>query len=108
MRAKREPIPDLDVRGGLQQNGEALGPRGRRVGLQSFATVGMQLHIFERNQGNVAAARAEMEKAQKELQRVDPSLRERFALTLQSYHNARLVVERYQAEIFRGLNGLMN
>lgn len=99
VRAKREPISDIDVRAGLQQNGEPLGPPGRSVGLQSLATVGIQLHIFYCNQGNVAAARAEAEKAQKELQRVDLSLREGFAATLQSYRNARIVVERYHLEI---------
>jgi outer membrane protein, heavy metal efflux system len=99
VRAKREPIPDIDVRAGLQQNGELLNPPSRSVGLQGFATIGIQLHIFDRNQGNVAAARAEVEKAQKELQRVDLSLRQRFATSLQSYHNARIVVERYHTEI---------
>ena len=99
VRAKREPIPDLDVRAGLQQNLQLLNPPSGRVGLQGFATVGIQLHIFDRNQGNVAAARADVEKAHSELQRVDLSLRERFALTLQKYRNARIVVDRYQAEI---------
>jgi cobalt-zinc-cadmium efflux system outer membrane protein len=98
-RAKREPIPHLDVRAGLQQNLQLLNPPSVRVGLQGFATVGIQLHIFDRNQGNVAAARADVEKAHSELQRVDLSLRERFALTLQKYRNARIVVDRYQAEI---------
>jgi len=99
VRAKREPIPDVDVRAGLQENRELLDRPNRSVGLQGFATIGIQLHIFDRNQGNVAAARAEVEKAQKELQRVDLALRERFAATLQSYNNARVVVERYHAEI---------
>src|ERR1700720_2743753 len=39
-REKREPIPDLQLRGGMQQNGELLSePRGRPVGLQGFADV---------------------------------------------------------------------
>src|SRR5256885_12386504 len=42
-RAKREPIPDLQLRGGMQQNGELLSePNGRPVGLQGFAEVGVR------------------------------------------------------------------
>jgi len=53
-RAKREPIPDLQLRGGMQQNGELLsGPNGRSVGLQGFANVGVRIPIFDRNQGNI-------------------------------------------------------
>src|SRR5467141_1060640 len=52
-RAKREPIPDLQLRGGMQQNGELLSaPSGKAVGLQGFADVGVRIPIFDRNQGN--------------------------------------------------------
>ena len=71
----------------------------RKVGVQGFAEVGVQLHIFDRNQGNVAAAKAEVEKARQGLERVDLSLRDRFAAVTQSYRNARVVVERYHDEI---------
>src|SRR5439155_5711659 len=40
-RAKREPIPDLQLRAGMQQNGELLSD-GRSVGLQGFADVGVR------------------------------------------------------------------
>src|SRR5580704_17515853 len=51
-RAKRESIPDLQLRGGIQQNGELLS-NGRAVGLQGFADVGLRIPIFDRNQGNI-------------------------------------------------------
>src|SRR6266480_1479485 len=57
-RAKREPIPDLQIRGGLQQNGELLSD-GRSVGLQGFADVGVRIPIFNRNQGNIATGKAD-------------------------------------------------
>src|SRR6266581_4461077 len=58
IREKREPIPDLQLRGGMQQNGELLsGPNGRAVGLQGFADVGVRIPIFDRNQGNIATAK---------------------------------------------------
>jgi len=97
-RARREPIPDIEVKAGVQQNNEPL-EGARSVGVQSFAEVKVQLHIFDRNQGNVAAAKGDVEKAQKELQRIDLILRGRFAATVQNYHNARIVVERYHDEI---------
>src|SRR5260370_19455880 len=50
-RAKREPIPDLQLRGGMQQHGELLSD-GRAVGLQGFADVGVRISIFNRNPGN--------------------------------------------------------
>src|ERR1700730_13845378 len=61
-RAKRETIPDLQLRGGLQQNGELLS-NGRSVGLEGFADVGVRIPIFDRNQGNIAAAKADAERA---------------------------------------------
>jgi outer membrane protein, heavy metal efflux system len=59
----------------------------------------VQLHLFNHNQGNVAAAKAQVEMAQQELQRVDLMLRDRFAATLQGYRNAQIIVQRYQDEI---------
>jgi cobalt-zinc-cadmium efflux system outer membrane protein len=47
-RERREPIPDLQLRGGMQQNGELL-TDGRSVGLQGFADVGVRIPIFNRN-----------------------------------------------------------
>jgi len=98
VRARREPIPNIEFKAGLEQNNEPL-EGARRVGVQGFAEVGIRLHIFDRNQGNVAAAKAEVEKARLELLGVDLSLRERFAAVAQTYRNARIVVERYHNEI---------
>ena len=97
-RARREPIPNIEFKAGLEQNNEPLEGM-RKVGVQGFGEVGVQLHIFDRNQGNVAAAKAEVEKARQGLQRVDLSLRDRFAAVTQSYRNARVVVEWYHDEI---------
>src|SRR5712691_3553187 len=60
-RAKREPIPDLQLRAGMQQNGELLSD-GRSVGLQGFADVGVRIPIFNRNQGHIATARDDVER----------------------------------------------
>jgi cobalt-zinc-cadmium efflux system outer membrane protein len=96
-RARVETIPDIELKGGLQQNSESLG-RGT-VGLQGFAEIGVELHIFDRNQGSVQAARAEVERARHELQRVDLALRDQTSSMYRDYQNAKVVADRYGTEI---------
>jgi cobalt-zinc-cadmium efflux system outer membrane protein len=98
-RARREPVPDIDVRAGMQQNGELLDRPSRSVGLQGFASIGVQIPIFNRNQGNVAAAKTEEEKAHQELERVSLHLRGRLAVTVQNYRSARIIAQKYHDEI---------
>ncbi len=98
-RARREPIPDLQVRAGLQRNGELLEPVRRAVGLQGFAEVGVQIPVFNRNQGNVQAARSNIERAEQERKRVELVLRERSAAVLQMYRNSQIMVERYRNQL---------
>ena len=98
-RAKREPIPDLQLRAGIQQNRELLESTGRPIGLQGFAEVGVRIPIFNRNQGNVQAARAAVERAGLEQQRVQLLLRERSSSVFQQYSTAKATVERYRSRI---------
>ncbi|MBI3404218.1 MAG: TolC family protein [Acidobacteria bacterium] len=98
-REKREPVPDIQLRAGMQNNRELLEPTLRRVGWQGFAEIGIQLHIFNRNQGTIAAAQEQATRARKEANRVELVLRERFASVLESYHNARIMAERYRSEM---------
>jgi cobalt-zinc-cadmium efflux system outer membrane protein len=97
-RAKREPIPDLQLRGGLQQNGELLSD-GRAVGLQGFADVGVRIPIFNRNQGNIATAKADAERATREVERVKLVLRERAASVVQNYGFSQTAVDRYKNQM---------
>ncbi len=99
VRAKREPIPDLELRGGLEQNRELLEASRRPVGLQGFAEVGVRIPLFNRNQGNIEAAKAEIERAQLETQRIQLLLRERLAATVQDYSTARATVDRYRTRM---------
>jgi cobalt-zinc-cadmium efflux system outer membrane protein len=99
-RAKRETIPDLQLRGGLQQNGELLSqPNGKTVGLQGFADVGVRISIFNRNQGNVATAKADGERARREVERVKLVLRERAASVVESYTFSQTAVDRYKNQM---------
>jgi outer membrane protein, heavy metal efflux system len=99
-REKREPIPDLQLRGGMQQNGELLSePNARSVGLQGFATVGVAIPIFNRNQGNIATAKADAERARREVERVKLLLRERAASIVQTYTFSQTAVDRYKNQM---------
>ena len=98
-RERRQAVPDLRLRGGLQQNRELLESPPRPVGLQGFAEIGIEIPIFNRNQGSVQAARAARERAEQEKTRVQLVLRERAAATIQGYTDARTRVERYRNEI---------
>jgi len=98
-RARREPIPDLQIRAGIQQNRELLESTGRPVGLQGLAEVGVRIPIFNRNQGNVQAAKANIERADLEQQRVQLLLRERSSPIFQNYLTAKAAVERYKTKM---------
>jgi len=98
-RARREPIPDIELRAGLSQDREFLNPAGHPVGLIGFAEIGVQLHIFNRNQGNVQAARKDIERAQAETKRVELALRERSATILDMYRNSQIMVSQYRNQL---------
>jgi cobalt-zinc-cadmium efflux system outer membrane protein len=99
-RARRESIPDLQIRAGMQQNGELLSePNGKPVGLQGFVDVGVRIPIFNRNQGNVATARADLERAKREVERVKLVLRERAASVVQNYASSQTAVDRYKNQM---------
>ena len=97
--ARREPVPNLLVRGGLQQNRELRETTGQPVGLQGFAEIGVQIPLFNRNQGNIAAARANSERSRLEVQRIQLLLRERAAPVFRNYLTARAAVERYRSQM---------
>ena len=99
VRARRERVPDLVLRGGLEQNREQLETTGRPVGLQGFAEVGVRLKLFDRNQGNIQAAQADLERAQSEVKRIDLVLRQRAASFAENYRTAKIMVDRYRTAI---------
>ena len=98
-RARKEPIPDLQLRGGFEQNRELMETSGRPVGLQGFAEVGVRIPLFNRNQGNIQAAKANVERAKLETQRVQLLLRERLAPPVQNYLTAKTAVDRYRNQM---------
>ena len=98
-RARREPIPNLQLRGGARNNLELIEPLGRPIGWEGFAEVGVQLPIFNRNQGNVEVAKADVERAKREQRRVELLLRQRSAMLFQNYLIAQDAVQRYRTQM---------
>ncbi len=98
-RARVEKIPDIVARGGVRYNRELLEQGGRPVGVEGFFDVSVRIPIFNRNQGNVAAARAELEHARLEVDRVKLSLRSRLAEVYKEYQDSLALVEAYRVDV---------
>jgi len=97
--AQRRAIPDVTLRAGLEQNFETNDLTGQPFGVQGVAEARIELPIFNRNQGNVLAARAELRRAASESDRAALALRQQAAMVVGQYQTARLTVERYRSEI---------
>ncbi len=98
-RARREAIPDVQVRGGMEYNHEQPGNVAVAKGWEGIAEVAVQIPLFNRNQGNVAAARADIDRAGLEKKRISLTLRERAASAVDQYANARLMAVEYRNEM---------
>ncbi len=98
--ARREPVPDLLLRAGVQQNSERLAENSPlMVGPQAFASAGITLPLFNRNGGNIAAARADLERAQGEVTRLQLSLRRSTTPLVQAYFIGQAEASRYKNDI---------
>jgi cobalt-zinc-cadmium efflux system outer membrane protein len=98
-RARHDAIPDVQIRGGLEYNHELLGSAPFAKGWEGIAEVAVQVPLFNRNQGNVAAARADIDRAGLEKKRIALTLRERAASAVDQYANARLMAMEYRDEM---------
>jgi cobalt-zinc-cadmium efflux system outer membrane protein len=104
VRAKAEPTPNLYLRGGMGYSTELLEtfppqPVGRRTGPEAFAEIGLRIPLFNRNQGAIAAASAELDFAEREARRVELMLRARTAAAFRTYQNALSVAIEYREQI---------
>jgi len=98
--AKRESVPDLQLRAGEQYSGEQISQNPvKPVGAESFASASINIPLWNRNQGNVGAAKAEIERAQQDVTREQLSLRRQAAPLAQSYETAKFEAERYKTQL---------
>ena len=101
--AQRVTFPDLFLRGGSDYNRELLesGPVGtpRPVGWEASFEAGVSIPLFNRNQGGIAAARAEQARAETELRRVQLSIEVRVAASFETYLTSLRAAEAYRNEM---------
>ncbi len=99
--ARKAVIPDLQITGILVQNYTPLLDTNpsRATGVEGGAQIGIQLPIFNRNQGNVAAARGEIESAIQELARLKLQIERDLAGQFREYDSARITVQQYKTEM---------
>ena len=91
-RARAQVVPDLTTQLALQQD-NATGDTV--VGVQA----GLDLPLWNRNQGGIGQACAELRAAEQHVQHVELQLRQRLATVFADYQAARVQVERYQSQI---------
>jgi cobalt-zinc-cadmium efflux system outer membrane protein len=91
-REQVEPIPNLQVR---VSNGYDFETRNDVTSV----SLGARIPLWDKNQGNVRTARAQLARSQAEVGRVELSLRQRFARTYARYRTALAVVEEYRTNI---------
>jgi cobalt-zinc-cadmium efflux system outer membrane protein len=99
VQARKALIPDLQITGILVQNYEPLETTRKPTGLQGGAQIGVQLPIFNRNQGGVAAAKADIESSKQNVVRVQLQLQRELAGMFRAYRSAHLLVQQYKEEM---------
>jgi cobalt-zinc-cadmium efflux system outer membrane protein len=99
VQARKVPIPDLQLTGMLMQSYEILPTTGKPTGVLGAAQIGVQLPIFDRNQGNIAAAKGEVESAKQELARVKLELERNLSNIYRDYDLARVTVQQYKTQM---------
>ncbi|HEY8506011.1 MAG TPA: TolC family protein [Gemmataceae bacterium] len=91
-RERAEPVPNLMVRTGTGYNFES----GNTV---AEVQVGVRLPVFDRNQGTIRQAQADLARARANVTRVELSLRRRFADAAARYEAARVTADGYRTEM---------
>jgi cobalt-zinc-cadmium efflux system outer membrane protein len=97
--AKREKVPNLNIKGGEWYSGEDLGSTARKAGFESFVEAGVQIPLWNRNQGSIEAAKIELEQARQDITRTQLLIRTRAETLAQQYQAARYTAEKYRTEI---------
>ncbi|MBW4029007.1 MAG: TolC family protein, partial [Acidobacteria bacterium] len=96
--AKRERVPNLNVTAGEWYSGEVVN-NGNKAGWESFAQAGVNLPLWNHNQGNVEAAKILLDRAHHDVERTKLWTRNQTEPLAQEYQTARFTAERYRTEM---------
>jgi cobalt-zinc-cadmium efflux system outer membrane protein len=88
-RAVVEPVPNINVLGGYQRQ---VGPPQE----QGLMQVMMEVPLFDRNQGNIRAARADIASSRADLRTVELDLATQTSQAVANYRTAQRLVEWYE------------
>ena len=93
--------PNITVSGGISYESEIH---------QTQATVGIgiPLRVFDRNQGNISSAYADIQRAQETLEKTILSVQNQLSLSYREYANACILAVRYQNEILPKAKEMMD
>ena len=87
-RAKGVRAPDLEIEGGVLDRRGDERPGGPDLGREGFAQLGFRVPLFNRNQGGIAAAEADLARARLSAEGVRLRLEAGFAETFARYRQA--------------------
>jgi cobalt-zinc-cadmium efflux system outer membrane protein len=93
--ARRERFPNLNVTAGEWFSGEPVNS-GAKAGFESFIQAGVQLPLWNRNQGNTQAAKALVDRAHLDVARTQLWTRNQAEPYAQEYLTSRATAERYR------------
>ena len=96
--AKRERVPNLNLTAGEWYSGEEV-MSGRRAGWESFAQAGVQLPLWNHNQGNIEASKILLDCAHRDVERTKLWTRNQTEPLAQQYLTAQFTAERYRTEM---------
>jgi cobalt-zinc-cadmium efflux system outer membrane protein len=101
VQTRKAVIPDLQITGIIVNDYSPLMETNpsRAIGVMGGAQIGVQLPIFNRNQGNIASAKGEIESAKQELARVKLEVQRNLASVFRDYDSAWVTVQQYKAEM---------
>lgn len=97
--AKRERVPNLNLTAGEWYGGEELTRSRKHVGFESFAQAGVQLPLWNHNQGNIKASEVLLDRAHRDVERTKLWTRNQTEPLAQEYHTAHFTAERYRTEM---------
>lgn len=97
--AERERVPNLNLTAGEWYSGEDLGATNIKAGWMSFAQAGVQLPLWNHNQGNIEASKVLLNRAHRDVERTKLWTRNQTEPLAQEYDTARFTAERYRTQM---------
>jgi cobalt-zinc-cadmium efflux system outer membrane protein len=96
--ARRERTPNLNVTAGEWYSGEEVNS-GKKAGWESFVQAGVQLPLWNRNQGNIQTSKVLLDRAHSDVERTKLWTRNQTEPLAQEYLTAQFTAQRYRTEM---------